>query len=355
MDELRELFADVGVLGVVREVLELVGVGLHVEEHGAAFALVEFGVAPAVGADGGAGESFAVLAPDAEGGVVPLAGGVFQEWDEGAALLVGRGREAGEFDEGGVDVECFDDAFAGGAVGGISGGIDDQRDAVAFFKEGAGLGPFAFFAELVAVVDGEDDDGFVAQAEAIECGEDDADVVVDPGDGSEVGLDDFFGFFGGGVAIDEEVGVFGADGVRGEAFGDGGARGEIDGELDGVEGVEVVELLRGGGRGVGFGEAAGDEEGPVFVLFECGDGELDVFVFDLVVANVRDDEGAVRVFMASMGGRPLVGRVVAPAASAASEGRSGSSLSTPRLSAPSSQEGVSSMPPWKIFPWRTVM
>ena len=214
--------------------------GLHVEEHRAALSLVELGVAPAVGADGGAGEGFAILAPDTERRAVPCARRSFEQRHERAALLVRCGREAGELDERGIDIEAFDDALARLAVAGISGHINDQRNAVAFFEEGAGLGPFPFFAELVAVINGEDNYRFVTQAEAIERGQDDADVIVDPGDGGEVGLDDFPGFLGGSIAADKEIGVFGADRVRGKTFRDGWARGEIDRELDGVERVHFL-------------------------------------------------------------------------------------------------------------------
>ena len=68
--------------------------------------------------------------------------------------------------------------------------MDDERDAGAVFEERAGLGPLAFFAELIAVVGDEDDEGVVAEAERVELGEDAAEVLVDPGDGGEVGADD---------------------------------------------------------------------------------------------------------------------------------------------------------------------
>ncbi len=101
----------------------------------------------------------------------------------------GTSRSA-EFGQGAVDVERLDDARAGAAVAVGSGHVDDERDAGAVFEERAGLGPLAFFAELVAVIGDEDDDGVVAQAETVELGEDAAEVPVGPGDGGEVGADD---------------------------------------------------------------------------------------------------------------------------------------------------------------------
>ncbi len=74
-------------LRVVRQIRQLHGVRVDVEEHGAVggvFAVLR--VAPLLGADGGAVVGAAVLAPDAVGGLVPGGAGVAEEGDEAAAV-----------------------------------------------------------------------------------------------------------------------------------------------------------------------------------------------------------------------------------------------------------------------------
>ena len=48
-----------------------------------------------------------------------------------------------------------------------AGHMDDERNAGAGFEERTSLRPLAFLAELIAVIGDEDDDGVVAQLEAI--------------------------------------------------------------------------------------------------------------------------------------------------------------------------------------------
>ena len=110
------------------------------------------------------------------------------------------------------------------------------------------------------MVGDEDDDGVVAEAEAVELGEDAAEVPVGPGDGGEIGADDLLGFGLGCSAADKEVGVAHSDGGGGKSFGDGGPCGEVGRKLDLRGVVHVEEALRRSGRAVGFGEAAADEE-----------------------------------------------------------------------------------------------
>ena len=132
----------------------------------------------------------AVFAPDAEGGLSPVGARIVEERHEAGAVDACGDFEIAEFGQGAVDVERLDDARGGAAVAVGSGGVDDERDAGAVFEERAGLGPLSFFAELIAVVGDEDDDGVIAQAEFVEMGEDAAEVPVGPGDGGEVGADD---------------------------------------------------------------------------------------------------------------------------------------------------------------------
>jgi len=96
--------------------------------------------------------------------------------------------------------------------------VDDERDTRAALEERAGLGPLALLAELVAVVGDEDDGGVVAKAEAVEFGDDAAEVPIGPGDGGDVSADDFAGFLLGCAAADEEVGVARADGRLGDCL-----------------------------------------------------------------------------------------------------------------------------------------
>ncbi len=104
--ERGELFAGVGEFGIVRQVFHFERVGLGIEEHGSIFAvLTEFGVTVIFGADGDAVESGAIFAPDGEGGIVPLGGGVIEERDEGGAFVARRNSETAEFAKGGVNVE----------------------------------------------------------------------------------------------------------------------------------------------------------------------------------------------------------------------------------------------------------
>ncbi len=218
---------------------------------------------------------------------------------EAGAFDAGGDFEIAEFGHGAVDVERLDDARAGAAVAVGSGGVDDERDAGAAFEKRAGLGPLSFFAELIAVVGDEDDDGVVAQAEFVEMREDAAEIPVSPGDGGEVGADDLSRFGLGCAAADEEIGVAHADGGFGKAFGHGGPGGEVGRKLDVVGVVEIEEALRCGGRAVRFGEAAADEEGLVRIVFcalvEVGDGAVGHQVVACTFAVAFEDEDLIGV------------------------------------------------------------
>ena len=87
-----------------------------------------------------------------------------------------------------------------------------QRHARAHFKQRAGLGPFALFAKLIAVVGDEHDDGVLAQTEPVQFGDDAADVPVHPRNRGEIGADDLLRLGFARAAADEQVGVALADG-----------------------------------------------------------------------------------------------------------------------------------------------
>ena len=75
------------------------------------------GVAPLLGADGGAVDGPSVFAPDAEGGLVPVrAARVVKQRHEAGAEYVPGGFEAGELGEGAIEVERLYDAGAGGPL-----------------------------------------------------------------------------------------------------------------------------------------------------------------------------------------------------------------------------------------------
>src|SRR5262249_8860743 len=69
-----------GVLGIIRQVLQLMRIARLIQQHRPAGG--EFGVAIFLVPDGRAPDRPAVLAPDAEGGMVPLGAGIFEQWDE---------------------------------------------------------------------------------------------------------------------------------------------------------------------------------------------------------------------------------------------------------------------------------
>ena len=88
----------VGVLGVFRQVLVFVRVGVLVVKLGAGGAVVPFGIAPALGADAVAHDSFAAaLAADdlGDGGLGPACFGIHQQRTQALAFKVGwRGESA---------------------------------------------------------------------------------------------------------------------------------------------------------------------------------------------------------------------------------------------------------------------
>lgn len=115
-----------GVLGVLSDVFQGLGIGLEVDEgdvfeDGGVVLAAPFGVAEAMGADAGAedeADSSFVFLVLAEGGFAPGARGVFEEWGEGGALKLRGNWEASEVCEGGEDIDEFGEG--GGALVGFA-------------------------------------------------------------------------------------------------------------------------------------------------------------------------------------------------------------------------------------------
>ena len=212
--------------------------------------------------EGGVGEEFprAVAEGDgpgfADGAVVlPVEGmgageGFASEDGEEAGAVdraVGGDGDAGEFAEGGEEIEVADGFGADGAGRGVARPAEDAGDAVAGFgdvefhaAQGAGgavgtLRAFVAVEGFGAVVAGEDDEGVVAQAVGVEVFQEAADGVVHLGD----------------IAV-----VLGAVGVV--RFG-----------------VEAGEFLGGGDGFVGFVEPEIQEEGLAGGGVEEADGFID--------------------------------------------------------------------------------
>lgn len=304
----REVLALVFLVG---QVLGFGGVGMVVVEFGGdelvGIFVSPFHVSVLVGADGAAHGPVAagVLG---EGGVLAVPvflRRILHEGDEGIAFELGGEGELGELGEGGVEVDEFGEAvgFRGDDV--WSG--NDEGDAGAPFEVGH-FGPGSVFAEVPAVVGGEDDDGVVGEAFFFEGVEEAAHLGVDVRDAGKVGVaegDDevvvedalvgdvviaaefeagpldgvFDGFdapgwgrvpaggvaagFGGvvgGVVVSDDVGVSGRRAMSG--IGE-------EGLIFWVE----VEVFFGGDEGeVGASVSDGEEEGLVFEFFEGGDG-----------------------------------------------------------------------------------
>ncbi len=88
-------------------------------------------------------------------------------------------REGAEGGDGGVEIEEFDETAADGGFG--AGGGDEEGCAAGAFEERVFVPPAAF-AEMIAVVADEDDDGFVPEVETVHGVHEAADLGVGLGD-----------------------------------------------------------------------------------------------------------------------------------------------------------------------------
>ena len=171
----------------------------------------------------------------------------------------------------GKDVEKLHGSRRGFA-GRAAGQADHHRHAAGDFEHRIVLRPLAFFAQVIAVIAEEDDDGLVAELEAIDGFHDAAELPIDEGDGGVVGFDHLAGGFGRGVAADEQI----AAAERHRAFGKSGRHGRPRlrnrAAAASCRVVQVEQLGRRGRRAVRLGKTDGQEERLVLQLFEQLDG-----------------------------------------------------------------------------------
>ncbi len=120
-----------------------------------------------------------------------------------------------------------------------SGGGDDQRNARAHFEKRSGLGPFALFAQLIAMIDREDHDCILAQAQAIELSQDTSQIPVGPRDGRDVGPNDFLRLGDAGAPSDKKICVSLANRRRRKPGRNRRPCGKIGSEFDFIDVVEI--------------------------------------------------------------------------------------------------------------------
>lgn len=176
--------------------------------------------------------------------------------------------------------------MAGLAGGALTGEGSDEEAAGGLFVVGVFV-PEAVIVELPAVVAEEDDHGGIAEAFAVEGGEEAADEGIGVGDAGVVGADEFAGFFGGDFAVTDVAVVAEFAGVGAGKGGSAGGGLGVVGHFDFVEGVEVEVLGRGDEGEVGFGEADAEEEGVLFEGGECGDGLIESAAVGELVVGLR--------------------------------------------------------------------
>jgi len=193
-----------------------------------------------------------------------------EERTQAFALEIRWRLEPAEIGEGGIEVHELDRA-RGNADDFCFWQGYDEGDTSGFFKEQLFL-PLAVLAKTPAVVAPEENDGVVAELQAIERVEDFADLGIHEADAGEVGaLKDAKLFF-----FETVVGGFDRQSDRRD-FGD--VLGRLFGEGNFFEWVKIEVFARGDVRDMGTIEADSEEEGLVFVRFE----EADRFGSDLAV------------------------------------------------------------------------
>ena len=306
--------------GVRGQVRELQRIGNGADGHG-----VELLAAAAVAHVGPLlGPQQVAVADDREGGLAHGGRRALQERTQGLPLAGRRHGQVGEVDQRRVEVDQFGEAARRPRPDARTG--DDQRHAGGLLVQ-AELLPHRVFAEVVAVVRGEDDDRVVLEAEVLQGGEDPADLLVHEGHAGVVSLEDrpavvvVVGPADGLVPEDalggnvqevvrdagrqrERGGVVEGEGGPGSHQGDVRAH-EADGEEEGLV-LEVAEQPHRLGRGDGVGLLA-----PVRVGLDLVEGGAEAEVVVLVGVEV---EGLVRVVAGHPRGHPLrrehvVGRI----------------------------------------------
>ena len=173
--------------------------------------------------------------------------------------MPGIGLEAGEVEEGGVEIKELDGLVANLSFG-QAGARDDQGNARAILPN-APLGPAVFFSQVEAMIREENDNGVVLVWAGIEGIQEATHLVVGEADTGEIGLDEglplviFHNPFVGGCDVFQAGEI---DGVRREVV-------EIIlagfGKLKGVERVKIEPFLRGVLWYVRGHESGHEEEG----------------------------------------------------------------------------------------------
>lgn len=186
------------------------------------------------------------------------------------------GGEAGEVEEGGVEVEKLDRFVADSPLGN-SGAGNDHGDTGAVLPEGA-LGPVLLLTKMKAVVREEDDDGVVFVGAGVESIQQAPHLMISKADTGEVGLHQGLPLI---VCHDPFLG--GCDVLEaGEINGVGREVVEIVlsgfGNLQGVEGVEIDPLLRGKLRDVRGHKARHEKEGLIAFRLDLLTGPAGHFV-----------------------------------------------------------------------------
>jgi len=160
------------------------------------------------------------------------------------ALQVGRNLNCGQVEDGRQHVERLGQPGIGACAGSIARQTHKQRNAAALVVGGVALAITQVFTEPLAVIGGEDDDGFIGQSQLFERSKHATDVMVDFADLAKVALPRQSQFFVGEVARVALRFHFGREGRQGQGRGV----------------VEVEVLLRRHPRGVGRVDAGDAEE-----------------------------------------------------------------------------------------------
>ena len=176
-----------------------------------------------------------------------------------AVERVGRG-EAAEVGERGIDIDQFDDRFAGASRPWHAGFGNDERHARVGFEVGE-LADERVFADLIAVVAPEHDDRVAGKIETIEFVEDFSDLRVEITDRGKISVAEMPDGGGGQRAVLGRAGVAAGlgravAGHRRRAFGP--FRRIRPGDRLGL--IEIPVFLRRVVRHVGFPETHGEEE-----------------------------------------------------------------------------------------------
>ena len=194
--------------GQGREVGEFAGIRFVVVEFAALFAGVPLGIAPTRSPQTVAGEASAAgIGLRRRRFALTFAGRgcraaihlrerpttadrrrIAQQRDEALTLEIGGRLHPSEFGERREKIEVADRRGGDGFSFRNAGGDDEQRHAGAFFEDALFL-PESVFTGVIAVVAGEDDDRALREAEAVEGGDDAADLDIHKTDTGVVALE----------------------------------------------------------------------------------------------------------------------------------------------------------------------